>query len=150
MKTIICQYDFMNSQPDKNGLPPAHKLFNRPFLTNLPSATPQPKPSTTNTATETETLNCLSTIAPNDHPRSYNVLNERGNLINRTRRHLISTNEKFIVKHNYDDIIEPRETAPQKTLVQTKSDIPSNSTTPPVRTKSGRISKKQKKYLEEC
>ena len=33
----------------------AHKLFNRPICTNLPSAKPQPKPSTTNTAIEPET-----------------------------------------------------------------------------------------------
>ena len=32
----------------------AHKLFNRPICTNLPSAKPQPKPSTTNTAIEPE------------------------------------------------------------------------------------------------
>ena len=31
-----------------------------------------------------------------------------------------------------------------------ETDIPSNITTPPVRTKSGRISKKPKRYLEEC
>ena len=81
------------------------------------------------TATEPETQNCLSTlksgdarirtdeektwdkkgsvIAPNDRPRSYNVLNEKGNLIIRNRRHLIQTNGKFIVKYNYDNILEP-------------------------------------------
>ena len=81
------------------------------------------------TATEPETQNCLSTlksgdarirtdeektwdkkgsvIAPNDRPRSYNVLNEKGNLIIRNRRHLIQTNGKFIVKYNYDNILKP-------------------------------------------
>ena len=164
---------FLNSQPDKNGLSPADKLFNHPICTSLPSAKPQPKPSTTNTAIEPQTQNRLSTLkpgdtvrirteaektcdkkgsvtAPNDRPRSYNGLNEKGNLIIRNRRHLIPTNEKFIVKHDYDNIIEPSETASQKTLVQTKTDIPSNITTLPVRTKSGRISKKPKRYLEEC
>ena len=29
---------FLDSQPDENGLPPAHKLFNRPIRTNLRSA----------------------------------------------------------------------------------------------------------------
>ena len=163
----------MNSLPDENSLSPAHKLFNRPIRTNLPSAKPQPKPSTTNTAIEPQTQNRLSTlkpgdtvrirtdeektwdkkgsvIAPNDRPRSYNVLNEKGNLIIRNCRHLIPTNEKFIVKHDYDNIIEPSETTSQKTLVQTKTDIPSNITTPPVRTKSGHISKKPKRYFEEC
>ena len=51
---------------------------------------------------------------------------------------------------NYDNIIEPSETTSQKTLVQTKTDIPSNITTSPVRTKSGRLIKKPKRYLEEC
>ena len=80
----------------------------------------------------------------------YNVLNEKGNLIIRHCRHLIPANEKFIVKHNYDNIIKPSETTSQKTLVQTKTDIPSNITTSPVRTKSGRLIKKPKRYLEEC
>ena len=90
-----------------------------------------------------------SVIAPNDRPRSYNVLNEKGNLIIRNRRHLIPTNEKLIVKHDYDKIIEPSETTSQKTLVQTKTDIPSNITTSPVRTKFRRIIKTPKRYLEE-
>ena len=154
-------------------LSPAHKLFNRPIRTNLPSAKPQPKPSTTNTEIEPETQIRLltlkpgdtirirtdeekawdkkgSVIAPNDRPRSYNVLNDKGNLIIRNPHHLIPTNKKFIVKHDYDNIIEPSETTSKKTFLQTKTDIPSNITTPPVRTKSGRIIKKTKRYLEEC
>ena len=173
MKTIICQYiQFLNSQPDENGLLPAHKLFNHPICTNLPSAKPQPKPSTTNTAIEPETQNHLSTlkpgdtiriktdkektwnkkgsvIAPNDCHCSYNILNEKGNLIIRNRHHLIPTKEKFIVKHDYDNI-EPSKTTSQKIFVQTKTNIPSNITTPLVRTKSRHIIKKPKRYLEEC
>ena len=154
-------------------LSPAHKLFNRPIRTNLPSAKPQPKPSTTNTEIEPETQIRLSTLKPgdtirirtdeekawdkkgsvialNDCPCSYNVLNDKGNLIVRNHRHLIPTNEIFIVKHDYDNIIEPSETTSKKTFLQTKTDIPSNITTPPVRTKSGRINEKPKRYLEEC
>ena len=164
---------FLNSQSDKNGFSLAHKLFNRPIRINLPSAKPQPKPSTTTTAIEPETQNRLSTlkpgdtvrirtgkektwhkkgsaIAPNDRPRLYNTLNEKGNLIIRNRRHLIPRNEKFIVKQGYDNVIEPSETTSQKTFVQTKTDIPLNIITPPVRTKSGRIIKNSKRYLEEC
>ena len=130
----------MNSQPDQNGLSLAHKLFNRSIRTNLPSVKPQPKSSTTKTAVESETQNRLSTlkprdtvkirtdeektwdkkgsiIAPNGRPRSYNVLNEKGNLILRNRRHLIPTSEKLIVKHDFDNIIEPNETLSQKTVV---------------------------------
>ena len=130
----------MNSQPDQNGLSLAHKLFNRSIRTNLPSVKPQPKSSTTKTAIESKTQNRLSTlklgdtvkirtdeektwgkkgsiIAPNDRPRSYNVLNEKGNLVIRNRRNLILTNEKLIVKHDYDNIIEPSETLSRKTVV---------------------------------
>ena len=105
----------MNFQPDETGLSPTHKLFNRQSRTNLPSGKPQPKPSTTNTAIEPETLNRLSTLkpgdtvrigtngektrnrkgsvtAPNNRPSSYNVLNDKGNLIIRNHRHLIPTN----------------------------------------------------------
>ena len=60
---------FLNSQPDENGLSPAHKLFNCPIRTNLPSAKPQPKPSTTNTAIEPETQNRLSTLKSGDTVR---------------------------------------------------------------------------------
>ena len=97
----------MNSQPDENGLSPVHKY--------LPSTRTQPKPSTTNTAIEPETQNHLSTLkpgdtirirtnkektwdkkgsvfAPNDLPRSNNVLNEKGNLIIKDCHHLIPTN----------------------------------------------------------
>ena len=163
---------FFNSQPDECGSLPADKLFSHPIRTNLLSGKPQSKPSTTNTAIE-DTQNYLSTlkpgdtvrirtgkektwvkkgtvIAPNDYPRSYNVLNEKGNLIIRNHLHLIPTSEKFIVKHDYDNIIEPSETTSQKTFVQTKTDIPSIITTPPIRTKSGRIIKKPKRYFGEC
>ena len=152
---------------------PAHKLFNRPIRTNLTSAKPQPKTSTTNTATEPETQNRLSTLKPGDTvriitdeertwdkkgsvlspidlARSYNILNEKGNLIIRNSRHLIPANEKFIVKHDYDNITEPSEKTSQKTVVQARTEIPSNITAPPVRTKSGRIIKKTKRYLQEC
>ena len=159
----------MNSQPDENGISPAHKLFNRPIRTNLSSI----KPSNTKTAIDPETQNCLSTlkpgdtirirtseektwdkkgsvVAPNNRPHSYNVLNEKGKLIIRNHCHLIETNEKFIVKHDYDNITEPSKTTSRKTVVQARTDIPSNITTPPVRTKSGRIIRKPKRYLEEC
>ena len=33
---------FFNSQPDKNGLSPTHKLFSCPICTNVPSTKPQP------------------------------------------------------------------------------------------------------------
>ena len=91
-----------------------------------------------------------SVITPNNPPRSYNVLNKKGNLIIRNCRNLIPTNEKSIVKHDYDNIIEPSETTSRQTVVQARTDLPSSITAPPVRTKSGRIIRKPKRYLEEC
>ena len=131
----------MNSQPDENGLSQVHTLFNHPIHINLPSAKPQPKLSTTNTAIEPETQNHLSTlkpgdivrirtdkektwdqkgsvIAPNDCTHSYNILNDTGNLIIKSHHHLILTDKKFIIKHNYDNIIESSKTTSQKTIVQ--------------------------------
>ena len=54
------------------------------------------------------------------------VLNEKGNLIIRNRRLLITTNEKFIVKNDYESIIEPSETTSRDTIAQPRTDIPSN------------------------
>ena len=65
-------------------------------------------------------------------------------------RHLVPTNEKFTVKHDYKNIIEPSRTTGRKTGVPPKTDIPSNISTPSVRTKSGRIIRKPKTYLGEC
>ena len=90
-----------------------------------------------------------SVIACNNRPRSYNVLNEKGNLIIKNRLHLIQINEKCIVKHDYENIIEPSETT-QKNVVPPRTDIPSNIAALLVRTKSGRIIRKLKRYLEEC
>ena len=91
-----------------------------------------------------------SAFAPNDRPRSYNVLNEKGNLRIRNRRHLFPTNEKFIVKHDYNNIMEPHEATSRKTVVQARTEVPSSITTPPVRTKFRSIIRKPRGYLEEC
>ena len=58
----------MNSQPNENGLSPAHKLFNGPTHTyiHIPSLKPQPKFSTTETAIDPETQNQLLTLKPGD------------------------------------------------------------------------------------
>ena len=54
------------------------------------------------------------------------VLNEKGNLIIRNLHQLIPIKEKFIVKHNYENIIEPSETTSWKTVVPPRTDTPSN------------------------
>ena len=71
-------------------------------------------------------------------------------MIIRNPHQLIHTNEKFIVKHDYENIIEPSKTISQGTVTTPRTDIPSNIAAPSVRTKSGCIIRKSKMYLEEC
>ena len=81
----------------------------------------------------------------------YKVLNEKGNFIDRDCPHLISTNEKFIVKQDYENIIEPSEITSQNSAVPPRTDIPSNIAEPSVRTNSGHIVRKPKKWcLGKC
>ena len=37
-------------------------------------------------------------------PRSYHVLNEKGNIVRRNRRHLIPCHDRFSIQHDYDPI----------------------------------------------
>ena len=55
---------FLNSQPDENGLSPAHKLFHRSIYTNVPSVKTQAKRSTTKTAIDPETQNRIPILKP--------------------------------------------------------------------------------------
>ena len=45
-------------------------------------------------------------IQKSTEPRSYHVLNEKGNVVCRNRRHLILCHDKFNIQHDYD-VIEP-------------------------------------------
>ena len=120
----------MNSQPDNNGISPAQKLFNRNTRTNLPSFQSLSKTAHTNIpifsekkaklpeidpgttvrirTDEEKTWNKQGTIiSKNNRPRSYNVLNEKGNILTRNRRHLIPSKEKFTPKYTYENIVPP-------------------------------------------
>ena len=157
----------MNSQPDKNGLSLVHDLFNCPICTNITSLNAKPQPFITKIEIEPEIQNWLPTLKPadtirirtdeeknwdkkesgiarNDHPRSYNVLNEKGNLIIRNRRHIITTNEKCVVRHNYENGKEPSETILRKTVIPLRTDIPSNIAASSARIKSRRKGKETK------
>ena len=46
-------------------------------------------------------------IKQTNRPRSYDVLNENGNVMIRNRRHLISTNKKFTEKFSYSISYHP-------------------------------------------
>ena len=44
-------------------------------------------------------------MSQNNHPRSYDILNERGNILARNHHHLIPTSEKFNIKHDYNNAV---------------------------------------------
>ena len=69
----------------------------------------------------------------------------------RTRncRYLIPTNEKFIIKQDYKNITELSETTLRKTVVPPRTNILSDIAAISVITKSERIIRKPKSYLEE-
>ena len=101
-------------------------------------------------------------IKQNKRPRSYDVLNEDGNVMIRNRRHLIPTNEKFTEKFSYDNIIptttrSPESVAPPQTVNSPKR-ITSSTTINPSKpiapngtkvTRSGRVLKKPNRYIEQ-
>ena len=75
-------------------------------------------------------------------------MKERGNILARNRRHLISTTEKFNIKHGYDNAILVSNTFTRPDLMidnqhekLTLEDVYS--------TKSGRTVKKPKRYIDE-
>ena len=96
-------------------------------------------------------------INRNNWPRSYNVLNESGNVMIRNGRHFISTNEKITEKFSYDSIIPsttklPESVAPRQTVNSPKPATSSTTINPskPIVpngtkiTQSGRVSKSTK------
>ena len=162
----------LNSLPDQNGTSPAGKLFGHKLRTTLPSLIP----STQSTATEKHTITQnvgrnLPEIAPgktvrirtdeqniwdkkgiivsqDNRPRSCDILNERGNLLTRNRRHLLVTTEKFNVKHDYDNAIPVSNTSTHPDLmIDIQQEKPALEDI--CRAKSGRIVKKPKRYIDE-
>ena len=124
----------LNATPLKNGMSPAEMMFNRSVRTLLPSMKeycPQIlsqgkpmkqtyerynkgavdlmpiEPETTVRIYSKEKKNWSNKgkiLSKSSQPRSYNVLNERRNVIRRNRRDLIPTNEDFEPQMNYDDL----------------------------------------------
>ena len=87
-------------------------------------------------------------VSQNNRPRSYDILNKRGNTLARNHRHLIPTTEKFNIKHNYDNAIPVSNTSTHSNLVI--DNLHEKPTLKDVyRTKSGRIVKKSKRYIDE-
>ena len=56
-------------------------------------------------------------MSQNNCPRLYDILNERGNILARNRRHLIPTTEKFNIKHDCDNAIPVGNTSTHPNLM---------------------------------
>ena len=110
----------LNTTPDKEGISHAERLFNRKLRTSLPSGQhenfiPVPGEERVNEATSKGLPDITpgttvrirtdkdrdwgeqgKVVRKREEPRSYDVLNQRGNVVRRNRRHLIPTRESFI------------------------------------------------------
>ena len=162
----------LNSQPDQNETSPAEKLFGDKLRTILPSLIPFTQSTTTEKHTVAHNLKLnLPEIAPgttvwirtdkqnlwdkkgivvsqNNRPRSNNILNERGDILARNRRHLIPTTEKFNIKNDYNNAIPVGNTSTHPNLmIDNQHEKPKLEDV--YRTNSGRIVKKPKQYKAE-
>ena len=84
----------------------------------------------------------------NNCPRLYDILNETGNILAINLCHLIPTTKKCNVKHNFDNAIPVSNTSTHPNLM-----IDNHHEKPTLkdvyRTKSRRIVKKPKQYIDE-
>ena len=140
----------LNTAPSHDGKSPAFKLFNRNPRTTLPSIIPnKSRPILTGHKVKKyhdRRANDLSELAPGtsvrmridtdsswketgkiiekcQQPRSYLVLNSRGNVVRRNRRHLLPTSEAF---QNFDHL----HSAPNE-VTHAQIPNPKPSSTPP-------------------
>ena len=118
----------LNTVPGSDGKSPAIRLFNRNVRTTLPSLV-QSFPTTSNVKNSDRVLNKKHRDYPSinpdsvvrmridsdknwekkglvvekcSEPRSYNILNEKGNIVRRNRRHLIPCYDEFKIQPDYD------------------------------------------------
>lgn len=119
----------LNTIPGSDGISPAIRLFNRNPRTLLPSLIQHPPSVSANRTKRPDNRNTkdLPSIRPGSvvrmrvpgdkdwrnkgkviekskEPRSYRVLNEKGNIVRRNRRHLIPCHDRFSIQHDYDPI----------------------------------------------
>ena len=77
-----------------------------------------------------------------------NILNKRRNILARNRCHLIPTTKKFNIKHDYNNAIPVSNTSTHPNLMNdNQHEKPTFKDV--YRTKSGRIAKKPKQYIDE-
>ena len=167
----------MNTTPDENGNSPASTLFHRLPRTNLisikvkgdASYTPKSKADEKKYDVRSKDLPEIEpdtsvrifdrnkrtgnwnkrgkVIAKRNEPRSYDVLNEKGNVIRRNRQHLIPTKESFESDqlNDSDDEIELYE----RSETTTDLDVPNENEIVEDNgyvTRSGRLSRKPERY----
>ena len=86
-------------------------------------------------------------LSKRDEPRSYDVINENGNVVRRNRYQLIPTNEKFEVEFDYDTLEQdnPIDKEPGESEVETQVEV-EPSVSNEYHTRSGRLSKKPDRY----
>ena len=87
-------------------------------------------------------------VSQNNRPRSYGILNERGNILARNCRHLIPTTEKFNIKHDDDNSIPVSNTSTHPNLM-TDNQHEKPTLEDVHMAKSGYIVKKPKQYIDE-
>ena len=83
-------------------------------------------------------------------PRAYRILNSKGNIVRRNRRHLLYCKDKFHIQNDQDDYTEPIPSIPQQTNPKTTSPSSQSSDGPPsqrsIVTRSGRVVTKPARY----
>ena len=87
-------------------------------------------------------------VCQNNRPQSFDILNNWGNLLTRNSHHLIPTTEKFNIKHDYNNAIPVSNTSTHSNLM-TDNQHEKPTLEDVYRTKSGRIVKKPKQYIDE-
>ena len=131
----------LSSQPDQNRTSSAEKLFGHKLRTTLPSLVPFTQSETFEKHTVTQnTRRKLPEIAPgttvrirtdeqhlwdkkgivvsqNNRPRSYDILNQRRNILARNRRHLIPRTKEFNITHDYNNAIPVSNTSTHSNLM---------------------------------
>ena len=162
----------LNTTPGSDGASPAMRLFNHQPRTTLPSLnltdTSSPSPTIPKKVKKAYDQHAkdLTNIEPGtvvrmrvqgekrwdeigkvvekcQEPRAYRILNSKGNVVRRNRRHLLPCKDKFRIQNDHDDHIELPPSTPQQPKPKASS-TPSQSTDgqppqPSTVTRSGRV-----------
>ena len=162
----------LNTTPGSDGASPAMRLFNHQPRTTLPSLnltdTSSPSPTIPKKVKKAYDQHAkdLTNIEPGtvvrmrvqgekrwdeigkvvekcQEPRAYRILNSKGNVVRRNRRHLLPCKDKFRIQNDHDDHIELPPSTPQQPKPKVSS-TPSQSTDgqrpqPSTVTRSGRV-----------